>query len=120
MTAAPNGANDFSAHAVRAQGNSVRPLSGTDHVRFSNRFLLLGSCVGFAVAGALTRFNLLTVATRFQIAIFWLAALVLHAFVRRTYGPRLSTLALALNGLAGTIAIIATKWWLEGLPSIFR
>jgi hypothetical protein len=120
MTAATNGANDFSAHEVRAQSDSVRPLSGTNHVRLSNRFLLLGSCVGFAVAGALTRFNLLTVSTRFQIAIFWLAALVLHAFVRRTYGPRLSTLALALNGVAGTIAIIATKWWLEGLPWIFR
>ena len=99
----------------RIIGNQLR---GNIQIRPSKNLLLLGSCAGFALAGALTRLTLLSVATRFQIVAFWIAALVLHFIVRRSYGSRLSRFALALNGIAATVAIIATKWWLEGLPSM--
>ena len=94
--------------------------NGKIQIRPSKILLMLGSCVGFALAGALTRFHLVAVETRLQLVAFWIAALALHLIVRRSYGPRLSRLALALNGIAATIAIIATRWWLEGLPSMLR
>lgn len=66
----------------------------------------------FAIAAASTRFAFPKIESRVQIVGFWAAALVLQLVAR----PRSSALALMLNGTAATLAIIAVKVALEGLP----
>jgi hypothetical protein len=71
--------------------------------------------VAFGLAGAVSRLTLLTVPTRYQIASFWIVALMLYA-VLKLRRPSLSSLGPILHGTAATIAIVAVRWRLEGLP----
>jgi hypothetical protein len=92
---------------------------GSD-IRTSQKLLLICTSVAFAAAGALTRSHLLSVATRVQIAAFWILAMVLHFIVWRRIGLGASRAGFVLNGVAATIAIIFTKWSVEGWPPSLR
>lgn len=76
--------------------------------------------VGFAVVAMVTRFNLRVVESRYQIAAFWIAALICELAVRPSMQAPLNWSRLFANGAAVTVAIVAVKWMTEGLPPILR
>ena len=110
----PEAAAALGLHAPRPAAKA--PPDRTEAlITRSQKLLLLCTCIGFAVAGGATRLHLLTVATRLQIAAFWLAAGVIYFLFRGALGPRVSKLGLAMNGVAATLAIVAAKWLVEGI-----
>lgn len=76
----------------------------------------IATCIAFALAGAGTRFALVDVQTRLQIAVFWAVALAVAFTHGRWWRSRRWTIALIANGAAATAAIVATRIALEGLP----
>jgi hypothetical protein len=115
---------------VFASPGALRTLKnaciGADHftrgsnIRPSQKLLLIGTSAGFAAAGGLTRVHLLSVATRVQIAAFWILALAVYLMARRRLGLGASRAGLVLNGIAATVAIIFAKWSVEGWPPFMR
>lgn len=89
------------------------------HVRLSTTLLLL-TCTLFAAAGAASRLLFESVHTRFQIAAFCAAAVLLQLaaprllFLRRASGA--AKFAFVWNAAAATVAIVATRVALEGVP----
>lgn len=81
--------------------------------------VLLLSCTLFAAAGAASRLVFESVHTRFQIAAFCAAAVLLQvsapALFRRSRDSR-TRFAFLWNAAAASIAIAATRVALEGLP----
>lgn len=69
----------------------------------------------FALAAALTRYELRDTESRIQILAFWLLAVVVQAFLPRSRSPN-DGWTLLLNGTAATLAIMLTRFALEGLP----
>lgn len=76
----------------------------------------IATCIAFALAGAGTRFALVDVQTRLQIAVFWAVAVAVAFTHGRWWRSRRWTIALIANGAAATVAIVATRIVLEGLP----
>lgn len=76
----------------------------------------IATCIAFALAGAGTRFALVDVQTRLQIAVFWAVAVAVAFTHGRWWRSRRWTIALIANGAAATAAIVATRIALEGLP----
>jgi hypothetical protein len=81
--------------------------------------ILFLSCAAFAIAGALCRLIFVSVHTRFQIAAFCAAAVLLQlaapAWFRRSPGGA-ARYAYVWNAAAATFAILATRVALEGVP----
>ena len=84
----------------------------------TEKSVLLISAAVFAIGGAFTRFELQAVQTRFQLLGFWLAAVLAGYLFCRFARFRLGDWAFVLNGTAATIAILMTKFALEGLPRV--
>lgn len=81
--------------------------------------LLLTSCALFAAAGAASRLIFESVHTRFQIAAFCAAALLLQVSAPALFrSPRdnRGRFAFVWNAAAASIAIVATRVALEGVP----
>lgn len=74
------------------------------------------SAVAFAFIAGLIRYSLTDVESRAQIAVFWVAALIIENF----RGPSASMRGLVMNGAAATLAIILVKWATEGFPPLSR
>lgn len=72
------------------------------------------AAVMFAVAGAICRFLLRYVETRWQIAAFWCAVLIYQLIARPALGRRISPASTALDLVTVTIVIIAMKVAIEG------
>lgn len=92
-------------------GNSLQAIRNSRNVT-----LLKFSPLGFAIGGMLMRLSLQSVQSRFQIALVWILALTLELIVSASLGRRMSSLRLVLNGTAASLAIVVTKWSLEGFP----
>lgn len=77
---------------------------------------IVGSSLLFALAGLLVRSRLRTTLTRIQLIAFWLIAygteeMLLHLMISRQFG-----LGLLADARSATVAIVLTKWNIEGLP----
>lgn len=70
------------------------------------------SALGFGLMAGAVRLNLLLTESRLQIVAFWMIALLLELAA----GDERSWPRFALNGSAATAAIIAAKWYIEGVP----
>lgn len=80
---------------------------------------LIASCSVFAAAGFLSRFVFFRIETRIHILIFCLFALVVH-FGAKPASGRLNEpgkLTFLWNAAAATVAIVATRIALEGVPN---
>jgi hypothetical protein len=81
--------------------------------------VLLLSCTLFAAAGAASRLIFASVHTRFQIAAFCAAAVLLQlsapALFRRPH-DHTTRFAFVWNAAAASIAIVATRIAIEGVP----
>lgn len=81
-------------------------------------FLIL-TCLAFTIVAGVTRSILTHVHSRLQIAAFCLLAILFQLVLRQRFG-RLSTTAMRFafvwNAAAATLAIIAVRTALEGLP----
>jgi hypothetical protein len=84
----------------------------TQHSRTLSRF----TPIGFAIAGAVSRFEFAQVETRIHIIWFWVAALWVQFFVQSASRARVGVSLFVLNGAAATFAILLTKFALEGFP----
>lgn len=71
----------------------------------------------FAICAASGRFVFQTVETRYQIATFWMLAVVLELCgpMPATHG---ATRRIAANAAAATIAAVSVKWYLEGISPL--
>lgn len=74
------------------------------------------SPIAFAVAGAVSRFELRSVETRIHIMCFWVAALWAQFFIQSASRVRIHSSLILVNGAAATLAILLTKIALEGIP----
>jgi hypothetical protein len=72
--------------------------------------------IGFAIGGALSRFEFPLVETRLHIIWFWVAALWAQFIVQSASRARVGMSLLLMNGAAATFAILLTKFALEGFP----
>jgi hypothetical protein len=81
--------------------------------------LILGA-IGFGIAAMAIRFLFQSVESRLQIAVFWLLALALELVLRPSANARPRWIHVVFNGIAATIAIVAVKWSMEGLPPALR
>ncbi|MGZ2412667.1 hypothetical protein ACUXST_002096 [Sphingomonas sp. F9_3S_D5_B_2] len=59
-----------------------------------------------------------SIETRYQIIGFWFLAVIVQLLARHTSRVRLGASALILNGGAATIAMMATKFAIEGFPPV--
>lgn len=87
-----------------------------DGARGGRTAAVLASCAAIALAGAGTRLILVNVETRLQIGVFWLIALAIAFAGRGWWRNRSWTSVFLANGVAATIAIVAMRVALEGLP----
>lgn len=71
---------------------------------------LLTQAIGFSFAAALTRYLIFDIETRMQIAAFVVLAAVWGWTNRRS-----GLVGFIVNSVASAAAIIAVRWWLEGL-----
>ena len=87
-----------------------------------NRFLsLLIGAMAFATTAGLVRYaSRYLIESRYLIALFCLAALMLEVAVRPAMGGKRDFIALVLNSSAAIAAIITVKWMMEGIHPWFR
>ena len=79
--------------------------------------LLVFSCAAFAIAGAVCRLIFIDVESRVQIAAFCAAAVLFAApSWFRTAPERAAKFAFVWNAAAATVAIVATRIAIEGVP----
>ena len=77
------------------------------------------SCAAFAIAGAASRMILVSVHSRFQILAFCVVAVLLQLAAPGWFGrssSRAARFAFVWNAAAASLAIVATRIVLEGLP----
>jgi uncharacterized membrane protein YoaK (UPF0700 family) len=89
-----------------------------NRVRNSNSISVLIGALCFAVAAMMVRFIIRDVESRFQILFFWLLALVFELVVESRLRVWPIKSRFFLNGIAATLAIVAAKWLIEGLPPL--
>jgi hypothetical protein len=83
--------------------------------RGSAAFVLLG-CTLFAAAGVASRILFPQIETRDQIVGFWIAGLGLQFVALAASGGK-NRATFLFSAVAATLAIIATKFAIEGLPA---
>jgi hypothetical protein len=82
------------------------------------RLIIWLSMMLFALLGAAARYLISGIQTRTHIVIFWAIAAAFQALVQRLLGYRLGRYSFVLIAGAATIAILATKIALEGVPRV--
>ena len=76
----------------------------------------VAAAVVFAAAGAFSRFSFRHFETRWQIAIFWGAAIAYQAIVLPAVGRRGSPGGFGLDAMCAAVAIVCMKMRIEGIP----
>lgn len=71
--------------------------------------------LGFAIYAAIGRVMLPDIHSRIHVFVFVLFALLLELVGKPIAGKRPSLAAFAANAGASVAAIVAVKWWLEGI-----
>jgi hypothetical protein len=77
---------------------------------------MFASSAALALAGGATRLTLVDVQTRLQITVFWALALAIALMSRGSSSNGRWMTAFFAHGAAATIAIVAARTSLEGLP----
>lgn len=71
--------------------------------------------LGFALLAGFSRWTHPLTESRVQIAGFLVAALLLELLAKPVAGLAPSSRSLAANAAATVLAVVAVKWWLEGI-----
>lgn len=71
--------------------------------------------LGFAIVAGAARWLLPLTYSRLQVIAFVLAAVAVELVAKPLAGRRPSLAGFSLNAAAATLAVVAVKWWLEGI-----
>jgi hypothetical protein len=89
-------------------------------LKFKRMFSVQDAAIagGFAFAAATSRLLLRRTLSRLQILFFWFMAVALEPTLAAQTRGHLGFAGMALDAAASTLAIIAVKWRLEGVPRL--